>query len=745
MNLQVVPWSRVHSGASAYRVAALVCMLLLTQGLAGFGAAQPSLLILNSYHAGMDWCDRLTRGAVDTLDQAFPRLEPRIEYMDWKRTPSPEAMRILYDRLEFVCRHRPVDVVIANDNAALDFVLQHRAKLFPKASLVYAGINGYDRIAASLPSWSTGVAEQFSYGDAIASALRLRPDTHRIHIITEPTESGQETREEIKRIMAQWPGIEAVYIPGTDYTKMLEMLRTVPADDVVFLTYYASDAKGRYVGWRQAGHDISAASPAPVFTAYGDLVGTGVVGGAVIHAYDMGRQAGEMAVRLLRGDAVQSVRPVTRLTLRHVYDHRALTRHQLHLAQLPPNAQVLHVSSSLVQQHGRVIAVALTVCLVLLVVIATLIVQIRRSRRAEDALRQESELFRAIFEQSDTGIFVADPQTTMITSANAALCRMLGFSEQELRLSKLRHLLHNDNQIPDDAFIRHAANPDSDELMRLRFIRKDGEQIWTNLSVSIIRNAAGAPTHLLGIMHDVTGQVENDKILRLESLGLMAGGVAHDFNNLLMPILGYSELASLKYPNQPELLHMIGEITTAARRAARLCNDLLDYTGHSHVQMTQINLNAAVSQALDRLRNNDVSDRVIIREDLESALPAVTGDLGQLTRVVLNLLTNACEATSLDNPNVYVRTFITNDKDPAPDQLPEGVYCAVEVMDSGEGIDPELQERIFEPFYTTKFTGRGLGLPAAIGIARMHHGTITVESCPGSGATFRLYIPISTP
>ncbi len=732
-----------RSGARCCRAVLHVCVCIVLAGSA-HAMTQPSVLILNSYHPGMDWCDGLTRGARDALERAFPRLEPRIEYMDWKRTPSPESLRILFDRLQYVCRRHPVDLVIANDNAALEFVTQHRARLFPKALLVYAGINGYDRIAGTLPRWSTGVAEQFSYGDAIASALRLRPDAHRIHIITEPTESGLETRKEIQRVMAQWPGIEAVYVPGTNYRTMLQALRHVPADEVVFLTYYASDAQGHYVGWRQAGHDISEASPAPVFTAYGDLLGTGVVGGACIRAYDQGRQAGDMAVRLLHGASIQQVPPITRLTLQHIYDHRALTRHHLQSILLPPDAQLLNEPPAYAKQLGWIVALASAVCLVLLSVIASLIVQVRRSRRAEDKLRQDGALMRALFEQSDAGIFTADPQTTLITSANTALCNILGLTEQELRLYKLRHLLHSDNQLPDDAFIRRTAEQTSSEPMRLRFIRKDGEQIWANLSVSVITNAAGTPVHLLGIMHDITGQVENDKLLRLESLGLMAGGVAHDFNNLLMPILGYSELASLKYPDQPELLHLVGEITTAARRAARLCNDLLDYTGHSHGQMTHMDINSAVTRALDRLKTSGAADRVQIFDDLASGLPEVIGDVTQLSRVVLNLLTNACEAVSPDRPQVYVSTYLTDDKHPAPDALPKGEYCVVEVMDSGEGIDPELQERIFDPFYTTKFTGRGLGLPAAIGIARMHNGTITVESCLGSGATFRLFVPVAS-
>ncbi|MCP4004582.1 MAG: response regulator [bacterium] len=243
-------------------------------------------------------------------------------------------------------------------------------------------------------------------------------------------------------------------------------------------------------------------------------------------------------------------------------------------------------------------------------------------------------------------------------------------------------------------------------------------------------------------------QAELLKTQNLESLGRMAGGVAHDFNNLLMIILGHAELAHAGLSATASVRGNLDEVIQAAERASLLTGQLLSYAGGGRVSLEPLELNTVVHQAVEIVRESLSSDARIEFHLAERDL-MVAGDPGQLQQIVMNLLLNAGEALS-GKPGL-IRVCSSNEQldrveafqlDP-PEDRSAGHYACLEVSDTGRGIPQEDHSRIFDPFFTTKSQGRGLGLAAALGIARGHGGGFTLESAPKRGSRFRLFIPES--
>jgi len=233
---------------------------------------------------------------------------------------------------------------------------------------------------------------------------------------------------------------------------------------------------------------------------------------------------------------------------------------------------------------------------------------------------------------------------------------------------------------------------------------------------------------------------------KLESLGVMAGGIAHDFNNLLMAVLGNVELALLESPAWSGARPHLDEIATAARRGADLCGQMLTYAGRRTAPERPVDLTGLV-EGLRRMLEVSVSKKVLLRFDLAPDLPAVVGDPTQLRQVLVNLVVNASEATVEGAGEVVVRTRVAECREDelvspwGADPMPGGRYAALEVADTGCGMDEETRARMFEPFFTTKLTGRGLGLAATLGIVRGHGGTLHVDSEPGRGTLVRVLLP----
>lgn len=235
---------------------------------------------------------------------------------------------------------------------------------------------------------------------------------------------------------------------------------------------------------------------------------------------------------------------------------------------------------------------------------------------------------------------------------------------------------------------------------------------------------------------------------RLESLGVLAGGVAHDFNNVLFVIRGNAELLELKGDVDTDTRYMLGEVMGATDRAADLCRQLLAYTGRRETSKEPVMLHEVISETMSML-GAAVSKKVTLSTSAGADRFAVDGDKTLPRQVMMNLVLNGAEAIGDQNGTVTVRTGITNLDEVDLYRMSEaskadpGGFVFVEVLDDGCGMDQATRDRMFDPFFTNKFTGRGLGLAAVLGIMRTHEGAIDVRSAPGFGTTVSVYLPRS--
>ena len=237
---------------------------------------------------------------------------------------------------------------------------------------------------------------------------------------------------------------------------------------------------------------------------------------------------------------------------------------------------------------------------------------------------------------------------------------------------------------------------------------------------------------------------------RIESLTVLAGGVAHQLNNLLVVILGNATLAASELSKDHPTRHYLVEIERASERAARLARQMLAYSGRGGFVRQAVDLGEAIKATCDAMER-ELPQGVTLLLDVPPDPLIVRADQSQIAQLVLNLVTNAVEATVARPSRVSVRLeHVTADPSDfsrayLSPSLAAGPYARLQVVDQGSGITPAVQARMFEPFFTTRLTGRGLGLPAALGIVRGHGGAIAVEARPGSGVTVSVWLPLEAP
>jgi two-component system, cell cycle sensor histidine kinase and response regulator CckA len=370
---------------------------------------------------------------------------------------------------------------------------------------------------------------------------------------------------------------------------------------------------------------------------------------------------------------------------------------------------------------------------------------LQRTRELEAANQEVAEKAQ-IVQHSNDAIF-SRTLTGVITSWNPAAERLYGYTAAEVTGQNVRMLLPAEAPEP----ILHEDHPEPFETTALR---KDGTSADVSVTISPVFDRDGNRTGASVIARDITERKKEDLRLRetqkLESLGVIAGGVAHDFNNLLVGVMGNASLVLDSI--SPSSVHhrRLEGVVSAAEKASDLTRQLLAYAGKGRFLTEQVDLSTLVRE-ISTLIQTSVPRTVQLRLELADGLPAIEADPSQLQQVVMNLVINGAEAVPEgQNGTVLVTTEAQELDEPylrqnfASETLAAGRYISLEVHDTGTGMSEEIRSRIFDPFFTTKFTGRGLGLAAVLGIVRGHKGTIRVYSHPGKGTTFKVLLPLTS-
>jgi PAS domain S-box-containing protein len=376
--------------------------------------------------------------------------------------------------------------------------------------------------------------------------------------------------------------------------------------------------------------------------------------------------------------------------------------------------------------------------------------------QAEAELRESEERYRLLADSTRDMIVEMDEEGRIVY-ASPGTEEVLGHPPETLVGTTAFTLAHPDDiERNVDVFLAalKEQGPISGEPYRVR--RRDGSWRWVE-AVGVPYRRADGELRLLSVSHDVTERRNAEEQRRefeermrqtqkLEGLGVMAGGIAHDFNNLLTPILGNASLALVDLPKNSPARERIEKIRKAALRAAALTNQMLAYGGAGPVAIAPLDLSRLVRE-MAQLLESSISGQTTVVYRLEANLPLIEADDAQLSQVVMNLLTNAVEAVGEGEGRIAIATGTAQidasnrHQTILGEDLTDGTYAYLEVSDTGSGMNADTRARIFDPFYTTKFTGRGLGLAAVLGIVRGHGGGIEIDSEPGRGTRFRVLFP----
>jgi PAS domain S-box-containing protein len=701
-----------------------------------------NVLILHSYEANTPVFLRTDTGLSATLQSGgIPSLNQFFESLDLRRNPGPEQRKLLVEQMRVRYSQRKLDMIITMYPEALEFVLEDCRDILPDAPILALIL----QVGFELPKTDRRIIGHSTSPDIIGTfeiALKLVPGAERVYVVGGAHDIDRSVEAQARHDLKKWETrLEFIYLSHMSFEDMLATVSSVPPGSIILALAFSHDVTGTSYTTPIVAQRLSQVSTAPIFGILDYTLGYGIAGGSLVNFERIGAKAGELALDILRGTpTTKSIPGFLDVPPVAMFDWRQLTRWNLSESALPKGSIVVNREFTFWDLKYYIIGV-LAFVIAQSFLIAGLWVQIRRKRTAEESLRQKTEELDQFFNLSLELLCIANTDGYFMR-LNPAWERSLGHSMEELLAKRFLDFVHPDDLDRTHKAVSTLASQQKVIQFENRYRCKNGTYRWLEWT------AVPAGTLIYAAARDVTERLKEEvevrqhrdelaHVTRVAMMGELTTSLAHEISQPLTAILSNAEAAqrflSHASPDISEVRQILEDIIRDDRRANDVVRKVRAFVKKEKLRDEPLDLNEVILAVIDLIRADSLLQGLSIDTDLSPRLAVIHGDSVQLQQVIMNLILNGAAAMR-NSPSgqrkIIVRTAMLDSR-----------TVKTFVTDFGAGIDENNIERLFEPFYTTKPEGLGMGLSISQTIIKAHGGAMEARNNREGGATFAFTLP----
>jgi PAS domain S-box-containing protein len=679
------------------------------------------------------------------------RIELYSEFLDGVRFPGEEQRQRQRDFFREKYRERPPDLVMAIGGGALAFLAERPTELFSGAPIVYCSIAGDPRPKNLAGTRIADIPVSDSAAPTLEMILRLHPDTRHVAVVHGSGPRDLQYAEGSGAALATFQNrVDFTWLTNISIDQLRSELSRLPDHTVVLYLTMFQDSAGETFTPRQALDAFAPASRVPIYGYYETYVGHGIVGGSIVTFEEIGRKSAQVATRILAGEDVQTAARSESYKPTPMFDWRQLQRWKISEKQLPPGSVLRFKEPTYWEQYHKIIVTALSLCLLEALLIVTLLVQLRRRRRAEASLRENEQRMSLAVESADMGIWIRDLIRDEIWASDKWR-DLFGFTTSEsLDLECVLRRLHRDDREAFEKALAKAIASGGSYETEFRLTLPDGGLRWISSHGRVESDPNGQAVRLRGASLDITTRKQSEQetrllrqelthVGRISMMGQLAASLAHEINQPLGAILRNAEAVELflqsPSPDLDEIRAIVADIHKDDQRAGNIIDRMRGLLKRQNLDTRPLEVGELVREVLGLVRGDAAERQVKLDATVPADLPPVRCDRVHIQQVLVNLIVNGMDALD-EARRADRRVSVTA-------LLNGSQSVEIAVSDTGNGIPHDRLASIFDPFITTKPNGLGMGLPISRTIIEAHGGRFWAENNNGGGATFRFTLPIA--
>lgn len=731
----------------------ITCLLAAAPAPEVFAAKQKkNVLYVNSYHNGYQWSDEILKGIRNVLAASAYKIDLQIEYMDTKKYSYEPINSSLFKLYRDKFSDEDFDIIIVSDNHAYNFITEHRDQLFPGIPLVFCGINDYESADTSSGNM-TGIVENFDLLGTLDIARILHPEKNKIVVVGDQSITGRSIEQQVYTMLGRYKEkleVEFWFKLSLEETK--EKVERLPEDTFLFFSPWYQTVKGKFYTAEEVMEAIYAHSSVPIYTTWEFLLGHGAVGGSLLSGLHHGNMAAEMVLRILKGEDPESIPVVIEPSGKHMFDYEVMQKLKINQKLLPEGAAIINSPKAFYELPKELFWTIMVSFLLLLIVLVFLVFTMIERRKVQRKVQEQLSFQETLMDTIPQLVSWKDT-TGKYLGANQTFTEFFGIATPKGMISKTTKDVIRDNdyvQWSVEADTAVVGRQEEFRKLRKKIIDHMGNAGWLEVNKVPLRDQAGRTIGILTTAENVTKEQNLEKQLlqsqKMEAIGTLAGGIAHDFNNILTSILNSTELALGDIDQGSQTAKDLERVLKAARRGSRVVKQILSFSRPSKEGFRPTDL-AFVCHEVLGLMDASLPSNISMQSHIVASGLLVDADPTQVHQVILNLCTNAFHALKDAGGQIMVSMegAVVNAELATSMNIISGNYMKITVADDGSGIQPEILDNIFDPFFSTKdiTEGTGLGLSVVHGIVKGHRGGLRVESVIGKGTRFEIYLPQS--
>ncbi|WP_258238546.1 sensor histidine kinase [Arcobacter sp. CECT 8986] len=701
------------------------------------------ILLLHSYHKGYKWTDDIS-SAIEKEFAPYSNINLTTVYMDTKRVSNKIYYQKLYELYKEEFKTRKFDVIIASDNSALEFLVEYQKRLFPNIPILFCGINYFDESILEkngMKKYVSGVLEQVDLEKNFELISKIHPDLKKLIIINDKSTTGLIMKEDLEKLFPKYrKKFQIEYIDDMQMNELQKVVSKTDDKTALLFVLLFKDRTGKFFTYKQSLEQIKKLAHVPIYGLWDFYLNYGMIGGLLTSAQAQGEAVSKMAMKVLDGTDISQIPILRKSPNRYIFDYNELKKFDINIEKHLKHYQIINRPFSFYKKYKILVNITIITMVIFIILIILMKANINRRKKLQRALSNRLEFDKVLLDTIPNAIYYKNVDGKFI-GCNLAFASLMGLTKQNIVGKTAFELFPEDIAIKNtqiDEKILETLQTDTSE-MALHFSNKEIKYFILNKAV--YKNIDGRIGGIVCIMDDITERVQQKQFLiqqsKLAEMGDMVAAIAHQWNEPLVELSAQVQDIQTSYLlnelKDCQVEEFVKDSMVQIQYMSRTLNDFRNFLKPSTKKVI-----FPIKKALDEINeiigkqvfysNIDMHFNYIHGEDL-----VIYGYENEFKQVLLNLINNA-KNKIIENQSDKRGNIIINISK-------EQEYNIIEIIDDGGEIDEKIVSSIFEPYFTTKSDGTGIGLyMAKVIVEDKMHGFIKVKNFEGN-VVFTIKVP----